>query len=190
MDDYDLNILIELLKHFDTEEECVNFLAQLRWGNMPICPYCNHDKSYVINTANRGKRWKCKKCLKQYSVRVGTIFEDSKLPLKKWLIAIGLLINNNNRYKNSHKLARILNITQKSSWLLINKISGELKKCTKCGQLKKLDSFTKAPNGKPMARCKNCCKIIARENRSKKKLMGINLEVLNDSFLSGSYKYF
>lgn len=117
----DFDSLYELLDYFDTEDKCVDYLAQLRWNGEPECPYCGHNESYVLNTTNRGKRWKCVKCQKQYSVRVGTVFEESRLPLKKWFVAI-YLITAHKKGISSHQLARDLKITQKSAWFILHRV--------------------------------------------------------------------
>lgn len=117
----DFDSLYELLDYFTTEEKCVDYLAGLRWNGNPVCPYCGHEKSYELNTTNRGKRWKCVKCKQQYSVRVGTIFEESKLPLKKWFVAI-YLITAHRKGISSHQLARDLKITQKSAWFVLHRV--------------------------------------------------------------------
>lgn len=117
----DFDSLFELLDYFNTEEKCVDYLAQLRWNGNPECPYCGHEKSYEINTSKRGKRWKCAECHKQYSVRVGTIFEESKLLLKKWFVAI-YLITAHRKGISSHQLARDLKITQKAAWFVLHRV--------------------------------------------------------------------
>jgi transposase-like protein len=96
-------------------------LAQLRWNGEPQCPYCGYGESYVLNTTNRGKRWKCVKCNKQYSVRIGTIFEESRLPLKKWFVGI-YLISSHKKGISSHQLARDLQVTQKTAWFLLHRV--------------------------------------------------------------------
>jgi len=117
----DFDSLYELLDYFDSEEKCIDYLAQLRWNGQPRCPYCGYEKSYEINTTTRGKRWKCAQCHKRYSVRVGTIFEESKLPLRKWFVAI-YLITAHRKGISSYQLARDLKITQKSAWFVLHRV--------------------------------------------------------------------
>src|SRR5476651_664742 len=82
--------LMQLFSYFKDEQICRNYLETIRWNGNIICPYadCKHD--HVMKFGN-GKVYKCSKCRKQFSVRVGTIFEDSKISLQKWFAAIYLI---------------------------------------------------------------------------------------------------
>jgi transposase-like protein len=115
----DFDSFFELVNYFDTEKKCVDYLALLRWNGKPECQYCGHDVVYEL----KGKfpRYKCAKCRKQFSVRVGTIFEDSKIPLRKWFFAV-YLFSAHKKGVSSHQLARDLKITQKSSWFMLHRI--------------------------------------------------------------------
>jgi transposase-like protein len=115
----DFDSFFELVEYFSTEEKCVQYLATLRWNGVPECPYCSHDVVYVLTGKN--KRFKCAKCRKQFSVRVGTIFEDSKIPLRKWFFAT-YLFTAHKKGVSSHQLARDLKITQKSAWFMLQRI--------------------------------------------------------------------
>lgn len=117
----DFDSLFDLLDYFDSEKKCVDYLAQLKWNDEPECPYCGHNDYYILNTTNRGKRWKCTKCNKQYSVRVGTIFEESKLPLRKWFVAI-YLITAHKKGISSHQLAKDIKVTQKTAWIILHRV--------------------------------------------------------------------
>ena len=117
----DFDSFYELIEYFSTEERCVDYLAKLRWNGEPVCPYCGHNHSYELNVKGRGKRWKCAECRKQYSVRVGTIFEESKITLRKWFIAI-YLITAHKKGISSHQLARDLKITQKTAWFILQRV--------------------------------------------------------------------
>jgi len=115
----DFDSFFELVEYFNTEEKCERYLATLRWNGIPACPYCLHDVVYILNGKN--KRFKCAKCRKQFSVRVGTIFEDSKISLRKWFFAV-YLFTAHKKGISSHQLARDLKITQKTAWFMLQRI--------------------------------------------------------------------
>ncbi len=120
------NNLIQLTEKFSNENDCRKFLEQLRWKDgKPVCPYCNYHISYRIEG---GKRYKCanKDCHKKYSVTVGTIFENSKISLRKWFIAI-YLVTSHKKGISSHQLGRDLGVTQKSAWFVLHRIREMLK---------------------------------------------------------------
>lgn len=110
--------LQQAIKYFADEQTCIDTVAALRWPGGPVCPKCEGKEHYYLTTQ---KRWKCKKCAKQFSVKVGTIFEDSAIPLDKWLIALWLLVNCKNGV-SSYEVARDLGITQKSAWFVMHRL--------------------------------------------------------------------
>lgn len=110
--------LIEAIRYFSDLDTCNEFVANLRWPNGPVCPRCGSVEHSYISTR---RLWKCKACKKQYSVKLGTIFEDSPLGLDKWLPAVWLIANSKNGI-SSHELARALGVTQKSAWFMLHRI--------------------------------------------------------------------
>lgn len=112
--------IYELLEFFPTEAVCEEYLAQHRWrGGVSCCPYCESRR--VSKLEGKTKRYKCYSCRKQFSVRVGTLFHNSKLPLKKWFIAIHLLTTSTKGI-SSYQLARELKISQESAWFVLHRI--------------------------------------------------------------------
>src|SRR5688572_3801229 len=103
--------LQQAIQHFSDEQTCIDAVADLRWPNGPECPKCKGLAHYYLATQ---RRWKCKACGKQFSVKVGTIFEDSPLGLDKWLAALWMLINCKNGV-SSYEVGRALGVTQKSA---------------------------------------------------------------------------
>jgi transposase-like protein len=110
--------LLEAIRYFSDVDVATEFVAKLRWPNGPVCPRCGSVEHSYLSTR---RIWKCKGCKKQYSVKLGTIFEDSPLGFDKWLPAIWLTANSKNGI-SSHELARALGITQKSSWFMLHRI--------------------------------------------------------------------
>jgi transposase-like protein len=110
--------LIEAIRYFSDLDVATDYVAKLRWPDGPICPRCGSSEYSFLKTR---RLWKCKGCKKQYSVKVGTIFEDSPLGLDKWLPAIWLAANSKNGI-SSHELGRALGITQKSAWFMLHRI--------------------------------------------------------------------
>lgn len=118
------NTLIELLTYFNSEQVCRDYLELIRWNGQLECPYkdCGHDKIFKFSN---GKVYKCAKCQRQYSVRVGTIFEDSRIPLQKWYAAI-YLITSHKKGISSLQLHRDLGVTQKTAWYLLHRVRHSL----------------------------------------------------------------
>ncbi len=98
-------------------------LEALHWPNGPVCPHCN-ERERITRLTSKSARpglHKCNECRKQFTVTVGTIFEDSKIPLNKWLMAFALL-NGSKKGISAHQLHRSLGITYKSAWFLAHRI--------------------------------------------------------------------
>jgi transposase-like protein len=110
--------LAEAVRYFADPDVCIEFVAKLRWPDGPVCPSCGGMEHSFLKTR---RLWKCKACRRQFSVKVGIIFEDSALPLAKWLVAIWMLANSKNGV-SSHELARSLGITQKSGWFVLHRV--------------------------------------------------------------------
>src|SRR6266446_678707 len=110
--------LQQAIIYFSDAENCSNFLSQLRWPNGVECPNClAREVSYLVTR----RLWKCKACKKQFSVKVGSIMEDSPIGLDKWLCGIWLIVNAKNGI-SSYEIHRALGITQKSAWFLLHRI--------------------------------------------------------------------
>ena len=113
--------LLEAVRYFSNPDVCLAFLAELRWpdGN-PTCPTC---WSQAVVFLREYRRWQCreKHPRRQFSIKVGTIFEDSPIPLDKWLPAVWMITNDKNGV-SSYEIARALGITQKSAWFMMHRI--------------------------------------------------------------------
>jgi transposase-like protein len=112
--------LLGAIKYFSDVETCIAFVAELRWPNGVVCPRCaaGPESTYRLSTR---QLWKCRGCKKQFSVKVGTIFEDSPIGLDKWLPAMWMLVNCKNGV-SSYEIARDLGITQKSAWFMLHRL--------------------------------------------------------------------
>lgn len=110
--------LQDAILYFSSPDVCVEFLAKMRWENGVTCPYCANQKVSFIKTR---RIWQCLTCKKQFSVKVGTIFEDSAIPLQKWLPALWMVVNDKNGI-SSYEAARALGVTQKTAWFMNHRI--------------------------------------------------------------------
>ena len=108
---------MSLIKGTVTRRE---YYAKLRWNGNPVCPHCQHPRAYKLKG---GKLYRCtsKKCAKNFSVTVGTIFEKSKIPLSTWMGAV-YLISAHKKGISSLQLGRDLGVTQKTAWFILHRI--------------------------------------------------------------------
>jgi transposase-like protein len=119
--------LTAIMGRFGNEEAARDLIERMRWPDGPVCPHCGRRKTYRLtpngNFGNHGRKGllKCKACRKQFTVTVGTIFEDSHIPLHKWLMAI-YLICSSKKGMSAYQLHRMLKITYKSAWFMGHRI--------------------------------------------------------------------
>jgi transposase-like protein len=114
----EFNSLYDLFEAIPDELAAVAYFRAIHWAKGEFCPYCGHDKLYPFKD---GKTWKCAQCRERFSIRVGTIFEDSKIPLRKWLAAIWL-ITSHRKGIASTQLARDISVTQKTAWFMLHRL--------------------------------------------------------------------
>jgi transposase-like protein len=110
--------LMEAMQYFSDPMVCLETVAKAKWPNGPECPKCQGKKLSFLKTR---LMWTCLACRKQFSVKVGTIFEDSAVPLNKWLVAMWLVGNCKNGI-SSYEIARDLNVTQRTAWFMDHRI--------------------------------------------------------------------
>jgi transposase-like protein len=111
--------LIAAIRHYSDPITCLNEVAEVKWPNgAPVCPRCAGKEHFFLATR---LVWKCKACKKQFSVKVGTIFEDSPVGLDKWLCAMWMMANCKNGV-SSYEIARALEVTQKTAWFMLQRI--------------------------------------------------------------------
>jgi len=112
--------IIEVMRKFATQEDCLKYLEQIRWGDGVICPYCGSTK-VCHHQEKTKKRWQCWNCKKSFSVTVGTIFHQTHIPLQKWFIAISLILNAKKGI-SSCQLARDIQVHQETAWSMGHRI--------------------------------------------------------------------
>jgi transposase-like protein len=115
--------IISVFRTFPTQADCLAHIEKVKWDNVPTCPYCGgqkctaakNEKGYNIH------RYHCNQCNTTYSVLVNTIFQDTKLELQKWFLAISLIVNAKKGI-SSRQLARDLQVNHKTAWAIQTKI--------------------------------------------------------------------
>ena len=107
------------MNFFNTEEKCHKFLKAVLWSKGKKCPFCNGNK--INEYKSNFKKNRCYSCKQDFSIRKGTIFDDSKLGLQKWFMCIHL-INSSKKGVSSIQLAEQVGITQKSAWFVLHRI--------------------------------------------------------------------
>jgi transposase-like protein len=112
--------LQEAIVHFSNPDNCLKWMVNLRWPRGVECPTCGRKDAIFL--ANQ-RKWQCKSVHdhRQFSVKVGTIFEDSPIPLDKWLVAVWMIANCKNGV-SSYEVARAIGVTQKSAWFMLHRI--------------------------------------------------------------------
>jgi transposase-like protein len=109
--------ILDLIKAFPDEATCIKHLENLRWNGTPVSPFDAESQVYVC--ANN--RYKCKNTGKYFNVKLGTIFEDTKIPLQKWFLAL-YIFSSHKKGISSHQLAKDIDVTQKSAWFMLHRL--------------------------------------------------------------------
>ncbi|HAK54567.1 MAG: IS1595 family transposase [Vicinamibacterales bacterium] len=111
--------LLQAIRYFADRDVALTFMVTLRWPDgKPTCPRCEDQKVSFITSR---RVWTCLSCRKQFSVKVGTIFEDSPIGLDRWLPALWMVANCKNGI-SSYELGRALGVTQKTAWFMVQRI--------------------------------------------------------------------
>jgi len=111
--------LYDLMQAFADENACIEHLEKLRWPSGIVCPCCGSTRK--IYRVSRGSGYKCADCKNIFSVRKGTIFEESRLPLRKWFAA-SWLVTTNRKGISSYQLGREIGVTQKTAWFMLGRL--------------------------------------------------------------------
>jgi transposase-like protein len=112
--------LLDAVAYFSNADNALVFMTEMRWPNGVICPYCKSARNSFLSSR---RIWKCmeKECRKQFSVKVGTAFEDSPISLEKWLPCVWLIANAKNGI-SSYEVGRALGVTQKTAWFMLHRV--------------------------------------------------------------------
>ena len=108
----------EFFERFPDEQSAIDFLEDERWPDGPVCPFCGSDYTRRRKNENRHR---CNDCLKLFSARTGTIFQKSRVSLRKWLFTM-YLFQISRKGVSSAQLAREIGVTQKSAWFMLHRI--------------------------------------------------------------------
>ena len=129
-----LKTLQQAIIHFNDFENCRKFMIELRWPDGKIaCPRCGSEHVIYLEKA---RVWKCyaKHDSPKFSLKTGTIFEDSPLGLDKWLAVMWLVVNCKNGI-SSYEISRDLGVTQKSAWFMLHRVRLAMQDTTEGGKL-------------------------------------------------------
>lgn len=115
--------LIELQKYFNDEAKCWDYLENLRWNGKVVCPFCKGEKHYKFKNS---RTYKCADCKKKFNAKIGTIFENTKIPLSKWFVSI-YIATSHKKGISSLQLSKDIGVTQKTAWFILHRIREMLK---------------------------------------------------------------
>ena len=122
--------LLHMIDSLQSEEKCRLHLESVRWPNGQIvCPHCGSVSEKHYRLTKDGKfegLYKCKDCRERFTVTVGTMFENSHVPLRKWFLAIYMFLSHKKGI-SSVQLAKDINVTQKTAWFMLNRIRDNMK---------------------------------------------------------------
>lgn len=113
--------LPQMFAAFPTEQSAIDHLTSIRWANGKFCPLCGCADEARIGTLKGTNTHKCYECRKRFSIKVGTIFQDTKLPLRTWFAAIWM-ITNHPKGIASTTLASDLGVMQKTAWFMLHRL--------------------------------------------------------------------
>lgn len=115
--DTNFKSILDLVRTFSDEQTCINHLTALRWEGEIISPFDPDSKVYKC----KGNKYRCKNTGKYFNVKTGTIFEDTKIPLRKWFMAL-YVFSSHKKGISSHQLARDIDVTQKTTWFMLHRL--------------------------------------------------------------------
>ena len=111
------NSIIELVQTFKDEQTCIEYLEDLRWGGIVVSPFDETSTVYKC----KGNKYRCRNTGKYFNVKTNTLFDNTKIPLQKWFIAIWL-VTSHKKGISSLQLSRDIDVTQKTAWFMLQRI--------------------------------------------------------------------
>jgi transposase-like protein len=111
--------LFDLLRAIPDEQAAIDHFTSIRWARGKFCPLCGSTR--LIHTFSDRRTHKCGDCRRRFSIKVGTIFQDSKIPLQKWLMAVWMLTSHKKGIAST-TLARDIDVTQKTAWFMLHRL--------------------------------------------------------------------
>src|ERR1700688_969866 len=168
--------LQEAIKHFSNPENALTYMVSLRWPKGVECPTCGRKDARFLENQ---KKWQCKSvhAKRQFTVKVGTIFEDSPISLDKWLTAVWMIANCKIGV-SSYEVARAIGVTQKSAWFMMHRIrlamqSGSLLKLGGSGKTVEVDETFIGGKARHMHKAKRAIRITSTGMKDKIPVVGI-----------------
>src|SRR5258708_4750980 len=110
--------LMEAIRHYADADTALAEVADSRWSNGVVCQHCGAEKPMFLKTR---RIWKCSKCRKQFSIKTKSVFEDSPIPLDKWLAVTWMVANCKNGI-SSYEIMRSIGVTQKTAWFMLHRV--------------------------------------------------------------------
>ena len=113
--------VLEVFERFPDQEACIKHLEKVCWGDTPCCPHCESEHVGPKNESNKVGRWNCYDCKSSFNALSKTIFQKTKVDLRKWFAMIVLLLNAKKSI-SSHQLARDLGLNKATAWFMAHRI--------------------------------------------------------------------
>ena len=113
----EIKSVIDLIKAFPTEDSCMKYLEKIRWNGVVVSPFDMSSKVYKC----KGYNYRCKNTGKYFNVRTGTLFDNTKVELQKWFMAIWI-VTSHKKGISSLQLSKDINVTQKTAWFMLQRI--------------------------------------------------------------------
>ena len=147
--------IMQVSRSFPDHAACIRYLETVRWRGIPTCPHCESESVARKRENKLVGRWNCYDCKSSFNVLSGTVFQNTKIDLTKWFLAIDLIANAK-KSLSSHQLARDLDMNVKTAWYLMQRIREEMQRQDSCNLLKGIiEADETFVGGKPSSQFKN-----------------------------------